>query len=68
MDHYYVNKNAQLTGEHEVHKSGCSYMPDINNRIYLGSFSNCQDAVREARKYYSKVDGCYYCCPRCHTR
>ncbi|KAA6320703.1 hypothetical protein EZS27_029556 [termite gut metagenome] len=68
MDMYYVNENAQPTGEHEVHKSGCAYIPNINNRRYLGQFSNCADAVREAKRYYSQVDGCYYCCPACHKR
>jgi len=68
MEHYYVNKIAQSTGEHEVHNAGCLYLPSIDNRVYLGQFSNCADAVCEARKYYSKVDGCYYCCKPCHTR
>lgn len=66
MDKYYVNPNAQSTGEHEVHKEGCSYFPD--EPIYLGEYSSCWDAVAEAGKYYSNVDGCYYCCPNCHTR
>jgi len=64
---YYVNKNAQANGDHEVHKSGCSFMPDEGNRKYLGSFTNCFDAVREAKKYYPKSNGCYYCSKECHT-
>ena len=51
---YYVNKQAQSNGDHEVHKSGCSYMPSEENKQYLGSFSNCFEAVREAKKYYSQ--------------
>lgn len=65
---YYVNKNAQPTGEHEVHTSSCSYLPSAENRIYLGAFNSCAEVVREARKYYSNVDGCYHCCRYCHTR
>lgn len=68
MGYYYVNRNAQPTGEHEVHEGSCPYLPTIENRIYLGIFDNCQQAVREAKKYYSNVDGCYYCCWPCHTR
>ncbi|MCX6168671.1 MAG: hypothetical protein NTX65_05005 [Ignavibacteriales bacterium] len=68
MSSYYVNKNAQTTGEHEVHKSGCSFLPTAENRIYLGEFSNCKEAVKEAKKHYSNVDGCYYCSTECHTR
>jgi hypothetical protein len=58
---YYVNKQAQANGDHEVHKSGCSFLPTEEKRKYLGSFSNCFDAVREAKKYYAKSNGCYYC-------
>jgi len=68
MDYYYVNKNAQSTGEHEVHQSTCNYLPDSNNRIGLGYFSSCVEALREARKYYNNVDGCYYCCKTCHRK
>lgn len=68
MDFYYVNKNEQPTGEHEVHKLSCSHLPEERNRIYLGSFSSCSEAVREAKKHYDNVDGCKYCCPACHTR
>ncbi|TAM48240.1 MAG: hypothetical protein EPN55_00705 [Gammaproteobacteria bacterium] len=67
MASYYVNKNAQLNGDHEVHVTGCSFMPDAGNRIYLGDFSNCRDAVREAKKHYPQSNGCYYCSRDCHT-
>jgi hypothetical protein len=67
MDRYYVNDAAQATGEHEVHKSGCSCMPDPNDCRYLGQFSDCRDALRKARRVYPRVDGCYYCCHLCHT-
>ena len=68
MDKYYVNKNSQATGEHEVHKAGCGHMPDTENRIYLGEFYSCSGAVAEARNHYSNVDGCFYCANACHTR
>lgn len=63
---YYVNKNAQANGDHEVHKSDCSFLPDKDNRIYLGDFTNCRDAVAAAKKHYHQSDGCYYCSPECH--
>ena len=65
---FYVNKYAQPTGEHEVHRSNCACLPDAENRIYLGDFATSQAAVKEARKYYSCVDGCKHCCPESHTR
>jgi len=68
MDYYYVNKNAQSTGEHEVHNENCSYLPYSSNRKGLGYFSNCSDAIKKAKEYYSNVDGCSYCCPACHKK
>ncbi|HSK80710.1 MAG TPA: hypothetical protein VLQ45_29925 [Thermoanaerobaculia bacterium] len=65
---YYVNKNAQLNGDHEVHKLGCSFMPLEGNRIYLGNFDHCGGAVREAKKHYTQANGCYFCSNECHTR
>jgi len=68
MARYYVNKNAQSNGDHEVHKSGCDWMPKPENRIYLGDFPSCHGAVREAKKYYlTTADGCAHCSPECHT-
>jgi hypothetical protein len=67
MASYYVNKNAQANGDHEVHKTGCSWMPESENRIYLGNFASCGPAVLEAKRHYAKANGCYYCSPSCHT-
>ena len=65
MSSYYVNNEAQSNGDHEAHTTGCNYMP--GNRKYLGDFSNCRDAVREAKKYYPQSNGCYWCSRECHT-
>ncbi len=67
MPRYYVNKNTQESGDHEVHTTGCSHMPKLENCYYLGIFTNCRPAVREAKKYFDQVDGCYYCCNDCNT-
>jgi hypothetical protein len=64
---YYVNKNVQTNGDHEVHTASCSYLPEPGNKIFLGDFGNCQSAVKEAKKYYSQSNGCYYCSNACHT-
>lgn len=67
MPKYYVNKNAQSNGDHEVHEEGCSHMPLLENRIDLGVHLNCYSAVIAAKVYYSQADGCYYCSEECHT-
>ena len=64
---YYVNKNAQTNGDHEVHKDGCSFMPESDNRIYLGDFASCAPAVKKAKEYYTQSNGCYWCSRDCHT-
>jgi hypothetical protein len=64
---YYVNKNAQPNGDHEVHSENCRYLPNVENRKYLGEFSNCADAVKEAKKTYSQSNGCKTCSISCHT-
>lgn len=68
MASYCVNKNAQDTGEHEVHTYNCEYLPDPVNRLHLGDFNTCQEAIIKAKEHYDNVDGCYYCSRECHTR
>ena len=71
MHPFIVNKNAQSNGDHEVHQTdrGTSCLPDSENRIELGSFDNCHEAVAAAKRRYPdwKVNGCAYCAPDCHT-
>jgi len=62
---YYVNTNAQANGDHEVHVTGCTFMP--TSPKYLGEFNSCHDAVREAKKTYRQSNGCFFCSKECHT-
>lgn len=64
---YYVSKIRQANGDHEIHTSTCTFFPDASNRIYLGDFTSCQEAVRAAKNHYNQVNGCYYCSNACHT-
>ncbi len=68
MAKYYVNSQEQANGDHEVHIETCIRLPKPEHRVTLGEHYNCQSAVTLAKKfYYPKSDGCYYCCPDCHT-
>jgi len=67
MARYYVNRNAQTNGDHEVHRDGCTVMPHPDNRLYLGEFTSCRPAVVEARRHYPQSNGCYFCSRECHT-
>ena len=69
MANYYVNKNAQINGDHEVHSQDCNHLPYYSNRELLGLYTNCNDAVEEAKENYpTTADGCFYCCNECHHR
>lgn len=69
MPYFYVNKNAQSNGDHEVHETGasCNRHADPQNRVDLGYHSNCQSAVTKAKSMGYKANGCYYCAKACHT-
>lgn len=64
---YYVNKNAQPNGDHDVHTYVCTHGPMEHNRLYVGEHSSCRTAVTEAKKTYPRSNGCYYCSYECHT-
>lgn len=74
MAKYILNKNKQdsPSGEnYEVHNEDtCGHLPHLDNRIYLGYFNNCQEALKKAKDMYSEskndIDGCYWCCNLCH--
>lgn len=66
MAKYYVNKQPESTGKHEVHQSGCPHLPSIGQLVYLGEFDSCSEAVMEAEKYFIHVEGCEFCCSGCH--
>ena len=68
MKYYYVNKEAQSNGDHEVHTQDCKWLPDVLNREDLGFFTNCNDAVKKAKETYPKADGCFYCSRECHKQ
>lgn len=62
MTHYYINNRTQRNGEHQIHRTGCTFMPDGDTRAYLGEFDSCASALAEARKRYKQATACRYCC------
>lgn len=68
MNHYYVHTLVDDNNDHEVHEGICHKMPNMENRIYLGIFSSCKDAVEKAKKIYPRSNGCYWCSRECHTQ
>jgi hypothetical protein len=64
---YFVDAIVQTNGDHEVHVAICVRLPRPSRRRYLGEFASCFRAVTEARKRYTRVNGCYDCADACHT-
>lgn len=65
---YYVNRSVSSNPNfnHEVHTEDCPYLPSTLNRDFLGCFSSSSEAIKEAKKKYSNVDGCAICCADSH--
>jgi hypothetical protein len=61
MYRYYINKNAQTNGAHEVHRLGSRFLPKSEHRVSIGFFNNIQDAIKEALKTHPSSK----CCPSC---
>jgi hypothetical protein len=74
MNSYILNRDRQdsKSGKnYEVHNEDiCNRLPLAKNRIFLGYFSDCHGALRDAKAKHpsldSDIDGCYQCCPDCH--
>ena len=47
---YFVNRDVDVSGDHEVHAAGCRRLPGMKHRIYFGTFVPCRAAVQEAKK------------------
>ena len=67
MPYYYVNTGKDKDGHNEVHVEGCSWLPSVLNRDYLGNYSNCRPAVTEAISRGYNANGCFHCSKPCHT-
>lgn len=71
MPKFVLNKNAQSNGDHEVHNvtTGCTYLPNPENQIDLGTHLSCREAVAYAKTKWPshRINGCFFCCKACHT-
>ncbi len=70
MKRFIINKNPQPTGEHEVHdEERCVHLPLKENRILIGYFETCREAILVAKTRWPSydIDGCAYC-TLCHSR
>lgn len=67
MANYIVNRNQDFKGYNEVHITSCGHLPETQNQVQLGWFSDAKGAVSHAQAMgYPNADGCYYCCIEAH--
>ena len=71
MKGYYLNLNQQISGQYELHTEECLYFEKTKNFDYIGYYSSCEEAIRQAKLKHpdkiNKIDGCYYCCNECNN-
>lgn len=70
-ENYWLHSLPQAkSGDYEVHKESCNWLPNPENRIDLGEHYSCDTAVSLAKQKYpdysDKIDGCIHCCLPCH--
>jgi hypothetical protein len=58
---YYVALRPRTNENHAIHKEGCPFLPDDEQKIYLGKFSSGHDAVRESQQHFIKTKSCLFC-------
>lgn len=67
MDIFYINLKPLENGDYEMHRSGCNQLPNPTSRFYVGLFTTCNEALKEAKKAFPESNGCRICCKSCHT-
>ena len=58
---YYVAVRPRINENHAVHKEGCPFLADEEERIFLGVFASNHDAVKESRRHFFSSEGCLFC-------
>jgi hypothetical protein len=75
IGHYILNsqqQDPQSGKNYEIHNADtCPHLPDPVHQLSLGHFTDCELALAEAKQrvpaWAERMDGCAWCCPRCHT-
>jgi len=58
---YFVAIRPRLNDFHSVHKEGCPFLTEGDEKICLGSFHSERDAEDAGKKHFIKVKSCPYC-------
>jgi hypothetical protein len=58
---YFVAVRPRLNDFHSVHREGCPFLTEGDEKIYLGSFNSETVAEDAGKKHFLKVKCCPYC-------
>lgn len=66
---YFFTKDTDAKGRHIVHMESCGFQSGQTEKIFIGYFNNGKEAVAKAQKAHPRMvfEGCFWCCPECHT-
>ncbi len=68
MINYYISTDKDYSMGHGIHQEDCNHMPLIKNRIYLGSFYNCRQAMRLTKLTFQNCYPCEFCMSDCNEQ
>jgi hypothetical protein len=58
---YFVAVRPRINNFHSVHKEGCPFLTEGDEKIYLGLFNSDQDAEDEGKRHFIKSKSCPFC-------
>ncbi len=61
MAEFYLEKTPQQAGDHLVHFSSCSVMPNRKEMLYLGSIASFDAAWSEGKRFFNAITACPTC-------
>ena len=61
MDEFFVEKKADATGAHMVHRGVCTSLPAKDHVHLIGVRSNTDAPLKEAANWFSKSTPCPKC-------
>jgi hypothetical protein len=64
---YFVATRPQTNRYHAIHREGCPFLPENENRIYLGNLSSVHEAIGAGLKHFRSSTCCLFCLKEHYT-
>lgn len=65
MKAFFISTEQKGIEKYQIHQEGCEFLPNFNERIYLGIFKKCDEALDEAKKVSENLKVCPFCSKEC---